>query len=371
MPCVTNSTVSTCGCCRNGALPRLAAGIATGHGVNLLQGRYARAPEYRAALRPWKTAAALAGVMVLLGLLSVAKLFHRYHMARENAALKEQFTAEYRVLRPGDTREIVDPVNTIRSLQRGQGSASAPPIFLQSLAELAGAVDGKRTTSIEGIAYRAGVVDVSLITEDVETLGNIEQAVSESGRFDATVLSAQQVGDVTDGKLQIRGERHMKDWFTSLEAREQGFVMAGAAALVLAVLYLVVWSPVASRYATMQADRQAWADSLAELRQLAPRLTAGATTPTPTDRSIDESPLLIVNRTLTSRGLERFEQRSTPVSANGIRVEFEAVAFDDLVAWLGELDRRYGLHVQAATFSSGSRVAEGRVNAMLTLERTG
>ena len=52
-----------------------------------------------------------------------------------------------------------------------------------------------------------------------------------------------------------------------------------------------------------------------------------------------------------------------------VRVEFEDVAFDDLVLWLGDLSSQYGLVIQQGSFSR-SATGIGRVNSTLTLERT-
>ncbi len=187
---------------RDGALPKLAATVATGGGINLLQGKFGRTPEYRAMLRPWKTAAAL-----LLGLCIIAagaKGVDVWRLSQERTALQQQFNAEYQLVRPGDNREILDPVNTVRSLQRGAGGTSAPPVFLQALEALGAAVSSNEDASIEAISYRAGVVDIRLVAPDVSTLDAIQQAVAANGIFEASIQSAQQVGDVIDGRIQIR-----------------------------------------------------------------------------------------------------------------------------------------------------------------------
>ena len=72
-------------------------------------------------------------------------------------------------------------------------------------------------------------------------------------------------------------------------------------------------------------------------------------------------------RTLNSRGLQSKRSQPTP---NGIRVEFENVAFDDLVLWLGDLSSQYALEVQAGSLSNATQTGPGRINATLTLERT-
>ena len=85
-------------------------------------------------------------------------------------------------------------------------------------------------------------------------------------------------------------------------------------------------------------------------------------------RHVPASPVVIVDTTLRSHGLGQ-PKRSQP-TPNGIRVEFENVAFDKLVVWLGDLSNQYGMEVQAGSLSAIAQAGPGRVNASLTLERT-
>ena len=90
----------------------------------------------------------------------------------------------------------------------------------------------------------------------------------------------------------------------------------------------------------------------------------------PVVSSGNQSLVVIVDNTLRQRGLYTALQRSQPTpGGNGIRVEFEAAAFDDLVLWLGDLHRLHGLLVQSGSFSVATGDNPGRVNASVTLER--
>ncbi|MCP5093524.1 MAG: hypothetical protein GY949_21670, partial [Gammaproteobacteria bacterium] len=89
----------------DGVLPRLAVTVASGSGVNLLQGDYGTKTDYRLQFRPWRNAA-----MLLVGLLVVsliAKGVDIYRLTEEDATWPAQFAEEYRPIRPGDTREIL------------------------------------------------------------------------------------------------------------------------------------------------------------------------------------------------------------------------------------------------------------------------
>jgi len=185
----------------DGVLPKLGVTVAAGHGVNLLQGDYGRKLDYMPLVRPWKMAAAL---LLFLGLVGMAlKGVGYYQMLQDESTLSAQFAAEYQLIRPDDTREIVDPAATVLSLQ-GVGTASGPDIFLPSLMELGAALAADSTAQIETISYRAGVINLRLIVPDVATLDRIQKAVSASGKFQASIESTDQVADKIDGRIQIR-----------------------------------------------------------------------------------------------------------------------------------------------------------------------
>lgn len=186
----------------DGVLPKLAVTVAAGHGINLLQGSYGKKTEFGPLLRPWKVAALLMLGLAIVGM--AMKGVGYYQLLQDEATLRAQFNAEYRLLRPGDAREIVDPVATVDSLRRGAGASAVPQVFLPTMRELGAALDENSDAEIEVISYRAGIIDLRLTAPDVATLDNIQKAVSASGRFQASIQSTDQVADRINGRIQIR-----------------------------------------------------------------------------------------------------------------------------------------------------------------------
>ena len=160
----------------------------------------------------------------------------------------------------------------------------------------------------------------------------------------------------------------MKDWFLSLEPRERLFVSGGAVFAAIALFYVFIWLPLDNGQKTLTSDIAAWERSLAELRPLKniPAAAGGSLRPSATNQ---QTPVVIVDQSLRARGLDRSLKRSQPTTSNGIRVEFENVAFDDLVLWLGDLSTQYAMQVSAGSFSAANQTEPGRINATLTLER--
>ncbi len=161
----------------------------------------------------------------------------------------------------------------------------------------------------------------------------------------------------------------MKDWFESLEARERLFVGLGALIVVVSLIYGFVWTPLDNNHDTIATSVKDWQRSLDELRPLRGMAQSSSQSGNAGASANRQAPIIVVDQTLRSRGLEQFRRRSQPTSNNGIRVEFENVAFDDLVLWLGDLSNQHSMHVQAGSLSKGSQAGPGRINATLTLER--
>lgn len=160
----------------------------------------------------------------------------------------------------------------------------------------------------------------------------------------------------------------MREWFESLEARERVFVLAATVVLVFAVLYLGIWMPLDRGQKSLSLSVDNWTIALTELRPLQAQLqNSGSGQMQLADRN--QSLVVIIDNSLRERGLYNSLQRSQPTTSNGIRVEFENVAFDDLVLWLGDLSTRYDLQLQSGSFSNPGD-SEGRVNSTLTLERS-
>src|SRR5690606_21716773 len=74
-----------------GALPHFAANLLAQPGINMLQGPYARSSDWIAQLRPWRSAAALAGALLLTSVL--AQGAQLIGLQRQDAALTQQVAA--------------------------------------------------------------------------------------------------------------------------------------------------------------------------------------------------------------------------------------------------------------------------------------
>ena len=159
----------------------------------------------------------------------------------------------------------------------------------------------------------------------------------------------------------------MRDWFESQEERERIFVLTAVVVIVVTTFWFGIWKPLDTGQASASMRVDTWRQSLIDLQPLKGQLQG---TPSAQPVQAGQPLVVIIDTSLRQRGLYSSLQRSQPTpGGNGIRVEFESAAFDDLMLWLGDVNRQYGLLVQSGSFSLASGDVPGRVNSTLTLER--
>jgi general secretion pathway protein M len=144
-------------------------------------------------------------------------------------------------------------------------------------------------------------------------------------------------------------------------------VSIAAVVVALALVYAVAWNPLTASVSRLQqsveeqqALKQWMQQAAAEVNQL--RGAAGA--------SDDHRSLLaVVDQTSKQSQLGPAVKRIEPDGQELVRVSLEQASFDDMMSWLGSLQRSFGVSV--ADVSIDRQAASGRVNARITLKRSG
>lgn len=187
----------------DGSLLRLAAGIVTSPGVNLLQGDFAPRSSLGSHWVRWRLAASLILGLGLLALISTAA--DAWRLRQQSAALAIELEQAVSYTFPGtpagaDIRGLVSA--------RLQGSPTGGNVgqgsqFLSTLRTVADAVTRTGSASIESLNYRAGVLELQVRAPSAETLDGIRKLVAESGRLKAEIQSSNAVGEQIQGRIRI------------------------------------------------------------------------------------------------------------------------------------------------------------------------
>jgi general secretion pathway protein M len=163
----------------------------------------------------------------------------------------------------------------------------------------------------------------------------------------------------------------MKEWFEQLEARERRMVIGGGVLLLLMMIYFLGWEPFINRLHELRDSTQrkqvevAWMQNAAkQVKQLQ------ANNKAPAHLGSGQSLLGVIDRSAKLKKLGDSVKRIQPDGSNKARVSLESAKFDVVIAWLEELERRYGVGIETVTFEKREEagLVDARINFYLAAE---
>lgn len=161
----------------------------------------------------------------------------------------------------------------------------------------------------------------------------------------------------------------MKDWWETLQSRERYMVLVAAALVSIAILYLAIWSPIASSRDSKQKRVEAKRDTVVWMNQKKQEVGhLKRINPNMFNRSNDSRSLLaIVDTGAKQMGIRPAITRIEPKGDDKVQLTMEDIAFDYLIVLLGELERRNNIAVADASFNRSEQV--GKITGKVTLTR--
>lgn len=165
-------------------------------GINLLQGDYSLREQWGRKLRPWRPAAAL--FLLWLMVQGGMATFDLRSLGREELQLNEQMEALYRKSFP-DARKVVEPrtqmEQKLAALKNGDSG------FLQLAVAVAPALG---SSTLKGMRYQEGALDLDIVLVDMAALDTLRGALESKGLMVEIGNISQQAGKV-EGRLTLRG----------------------------------------------------------------------------------------------------------------------------------------------------------------------
>jgi general secretion pathway protein L len=165
--------------------------------INLLQGAYSASQDYERYWKPWRAAAALAGICLLLG--AVIYGVQTSKLSREIEAQDAANLARFQQLFPAETR-IVD-LNAqidqqIRAL-KGSGQSGGVFVLMETLSQALGANQGLKVLNLQ---YRDGSLYLAMRATDLQVVEHLREWFSSQR---TTALEVQSADAGSEG-VQVR-----------------------------------------------------------------------------------------------------------------------------------------------------------------------
>jgi general secretion pathway protein L len=181
----------------DGLLPLLAAQVPAAKAINLLQGEYAAPSSFGSQLKQWRLPAALAAATLLTFAGAQGMRLWQLHKAEQQ--LDTQITATFKQILPG--QPVVDPRAQIQGVLARAGAGNDS--LLPAMSLLAQAIARDPATRVEGMSYRAGVLELRVLAPNVEALDSIKQTMGRDGAK-VELQSANPRDQLVEGRLQVR-----------------------------------------------------------------------------------------------------------------------------------------------------------------------
>jgi len=183
----------------------MAAGLAQGAGVNLLQGPYSFREDFAALLRPWRATAALLVACFLFSLVAVG--VENFRLERRQTQMTAQIDQLFRTTFP-DVQRVVNAraqmEQALRRLERQTGAASTD--FLGLVGEAGDVLERTHGVQVSGASFRDGRLDLELAADNLQVLDELKQALTGSGRLKAEIQSATtESGQKVKSRVRVEG----------------------------------------------------------------------------------------------------------------------------------------------------------------------
>lgn len=153
----------------------------------------------------------------------------------------------------------------------------------------------------------------------------------------------------------------MKQWFTGLTQREQLSLLIMGLAVALYLAFVIFIAPLSQARDRMVVQNRGVAESLQRVEVLVSQILHLRETGNGSSTNLNLTSL--VNRSTSSYQLQ--VNRLQPNSRGELQVRLENAVFDDLIAWLYQVEYKEGLRVLETSITPAGTV--GRVNATVRL----
>jgi len=173
--------------------------------IDLLQGPYSRREQLGKLWRPWRPAAALLAVWVVLQF--GVKIFEHHELQVQDDRLREEISRIYLQTFP-EAKRVVDArlqmQQHLTELRGGTGNVGG---FLKILAEVSTPAADLGGVEIDRLSYKDGELNIALMISDLQRLEQLKDRLSSDTHMAVEIQSATARDKRVEARLQIKGGR--------------------------------------------------------------------------------------------------------------------------------------------------------------------
>lgn len=171
--------------------------------LDLRQGMFRKPFRFRGDLRPWRLTAMVAGVWLLLVL--ITSIVEYAYLTSRESALREQISDVYLGAFPG-SQQPADPRAQMESKlkQIRKGGAGTASGFLHIMGQAGKVISTSPAISVSSLDYRDGKLGLEVTMKDLSTLDDFKQQLTTRSGLTVDVQSASSSGGQATAQISLR-----------------------------------------------------------------------------------------------------------------------------------------------------------------------
>jgi len=188
--------------CPDGPLSVMAQGWQPRQGIDLQQGEFKNRPDIAKKLQPWRWAAIIFGVFVVISFSKM--LLELKQLNQQQAQLKTQIEKEFKRAFPGAKKVSnvrVRMERELKALRGGGGSSDANALAL--LAASSKVITAQKDAKLEAINFRNNRLELQVSTASLSQLDDLKQAIAKEAGATAELSSANSDKNRARGQIRI------------------------------------------------------------------------------------------------------------------------------------------------------------------------
>lgn len=159
-----------------------------------------------------------------------------------------------------------------------------------------------------------------------------------------------------------------KEWWSGLQTRERLYLSGGAAAVVVMILWGMIWDPLSDAVANYESGILGKQNDLQWMKTAAAQIQSIQGT-LPNRQDHNRSLLALLEERINNLGLKSSLARMNPEGSSQVKFWLNAGNFDQLIRLFGELEQQYGVTVTSMSITATDQ--PGLVDARVTVARGG
>jgi general secretion pathway protein L len=171
--------------------------------IDLLQGPYSRREQLGKLWRPWRPAAAIIAVWLIMQF--GIKFYEHHELQTQASKLHDEISRIYLNTFP-DAKRVVDArVQMEQHLKKLRGGTGSVGEFLKLLSQMSGPTADLGGVEIDRISYKEGELNVALMISDLQRLEQLKDRLSSETQMAVDIQSATARSNRVEAHLQIKG----------------------------------------------------------------------------------------------------------------------------------------------------------------------